>query len=37
MLGVTLFGLIFTPIVYMIVGNLADRQPKCAKPLNIAL
>jgi hydrophobe/amphiphile efflux-1 (HAE1) family protein len=26
MLGVTLFGLIFTPIFYMIVRNLADRQ-----------
>jgi multidrug efflux pump subunit AcrB len=25
MLGVTLFGLIFTPIFYMIVRNLADR------------
>jgi hypothetical protein len=24
MLGVTLFGLIFTPIFYMIVRNLAD-------------
>jgi hypothetical protein len=26
MLGVTLFGLIFTPIFYMIVRNLADRK-----------
>ena len=26
MIGVTLFGLIFTPIFYMIVRNLADRQ-----------
>jgi len=26
MLGVTLFGLIFTPIFYMIVRNLADRR-----------
>ena len=26
MLGVTLFGLIFTPIFYIIVRNLADRQ-----------
>ena len=25
MLGVTLFGLIFTPIFYMVVRNLADR------------
>jgi hydrophobe/amphiphile efflux-1 (HAE1) family protein len=33
MLGVTLFGLIFTPIFYMIVRNLADasqRKPKAA-------
>jgi multidrug efflux pump subunit AcrB len=30
MLGVTLFGLIFTPIFYMIVRNLAD--PKYKKP-----
>ena len=29
MIGVTLFGLIFTPIFYMIVRNLADgRQRK---------
>jgi hydrophobe/amphiphile efflux-1 (HAE1) family protein len=29
MLGVTLFGLLFTPIFYMVVRNLADRrQPK---------
>jgi multidrug efflux pump subunit AcrB len=26
MLGVTLFGLIFTPIFYMLVRNLADRS-----------
>jgi multidrug efflux pump subunit AcrB len=26
MLGVTLFGLVFTPIFYMIVRNLADRR-----------
>jgi hypothetical protein len=26
MLGVTLFGLIFTPIFYIIVRNLADRS-----------
>jgi len=28
MLGVTLFGLIFTPIFYMVVRNLADRAPQ---------
>ena len=27
MLGVTLFGLVFTPIFYMVVRNLADRAP----------
>jgi multidrug efflux pump subunit AcrB len=26
MLGVTLFGLVFTPIFYIIVRNLADRR-----------
>jgi hypothetical protein len=26
MLGVTLFGLIFTPIFYMVVRGLADRK-----------
>jgi hypothetical protein len=26
MLGVTLFGLIFTPIFYVVVRNLADRR-----------
>jgi multidrug efflux pump subunit AcrB len=26
MLGVTLFGLVFTPIFYMLVRNLADRS-----------
>jgi branched-chain amino acid transport system substrate-binding protein len=26
MLGVTLFGLVFTPIFYMVVRNLADRS-----------
>jgi hypothetical protein len=31
MLGVTLFGLIFTPIFYMIVRNLADSSRR-AKP-----
>jgi hydrophobe/amphiphile efflux-1 (HAE1) family protein len=28
MLGVTLFGLLFTPIFYMVVRNLADRAPR---------
>jgi multidrug efflux pump subunit AcrB len=28
MLGVTLFGLIFTPIFYMLVRNLADRSSR---------
>ena len=33
MLGVTLFGLIFTPIFYVVVRNLADgRRPKTAAP-----
>jgi hypothetical protein len=27
MIGVTLFGLIFTPVFYMIVRNLADEKP----------
>jgi hypothetical protein len=27
MLGVTLFGLVFTPIFYVVVRNLADRGP----------
>jgi len=31
MLGVTLFGLIFTPIFYMVVRNLADGS-KTKKP-----
>jgi multidrug efflux pump subunit AcrB len=31
MLGVTLFGLIFTPIFYMVVRRLADPKPG-AKP-----
>jgi hypothetical protein len=26
MIGVTLFGLLFTPIFYMVVRNLADRS-----------
>jgi multidrug efflux pump subunit AcrB len=28
MLGVTLFGLLFTPIFYMAVRNLAGRAPR---------
>jgi multidrug efflux pump subunit AcrB len=28
MLGVTLFGLVFTPIFYVIVRNLADRPKR---------
>ena len=28
MLGVTLFGLIFTPIFYVLVRNLADRSSR---------
>jgi hypothetical protein len=28
MLGVTLFGLIFTPIFYVVVRNLADRSQR---------
>ena len=32
MLGVTLFGLIFTPIFYVIVRNLADRSSRREKP-----
>jgi hydrophobe/amphiphile efflux-1 (HAE1) family protein len=33
MLGVTLFGLIFTPVFYVVVRNLADRgKPKEAEP-----
>jgi multidrug efflux pump subunit AcrB len=31
MLGVTLFGLIFTPIFYMVVRGLADRK-RAEKP-----
>ncbi|MGB9170155.1 MAG: multidrug efflux RND transporter permease subunit [Bradyrhizobium sp.] len=35
MLGVTLFGLVFTPIFYMVVRNLADRaEPKKPVPVN---
>jgi multidrug efflux pump subunit AcrB len=30
MLGVTLFGLVFTPIFYMLVRNLADRPRRQA-------
>ncbi|WJR78863.1 multidrug efflux RND transporter permease subunit [Bradyrhizobium sp. NP1] len=32
MLGVTLFGLIFTPIFYIVVRNLADRSTAAQKP-----
>ncbi|SDT19575.1 efflux RND transporter permease subunit [Bradyrhizobium canariense] len=32
MLGVTLFGLIFTPIFYMVVRGLADPRPRREKP-----
>jgi hydrophobe/amphiphile efflux-1 (HAE1) family protein len=35
MIGVTLFGLVFTPIFYMVVRNLADRPLK-KKPLQAA-
>jgi len=31
MLGVTMFGLVFTPIFYVLVRNLADR-PSRKKP-----
>jgi hypothetical protein len=35
MLGVTLFGLVFTPIFYMVVRNLADRsEQKRTVPVN---
>ena len=44
MLGVTLFGLIFTPIFYVIVRNLADgkkarsrRRPECSGSILIAV
>jgi hypothetical protein len=37
MLGVTLFGLIFTPIFYMVVRNLADgSKPKKPEPAPLA-
>jgi multidrug efflux pump subunit AcrB len=32
MLGVTLFGLVFTPIFYVLVRNLAD-SPRRKKPV----
>jgi multidrug efflux pump subunit AcrB len=32
MLGVTLFGLVFTPIFYMVVRGLADPRPPREKP-----
>ena len=34
MIGVTLFGLIFTPIFYMVVRNLADDRQK-PKPVAV--
>ncbi|MBV8924485.1 MAG: efflux RND transporter permease subunit, partial [Bradyrhizobium sp.] len=36
MLGVTLFGLVFTPIFYMVVRNLADRSGARKKPEAVA-
>jgi hypothetical protein len=36
MLGVTLFGLMFTPIFYMVVRNLADRSSAKKKPEAVA-
>ncbi len=32
MIGVTLFGLIFTPIFYIVVRGLADRSARAKKP-----
>jgi multidrug efflux pump subunit AcrB len=34
MLGVTLFGLVFTPIFYVVVRNLAD-SPEKKKPVSV--
>ena len=34
MIGVTMFGLVFTPIFYVIVRNLADPRPR--KPAEVA-
>ena len=36
MIGVTLFGLVFTPIFYMVVRNLADRASRREKPAEAA-
>jgi hypothetical protein len=36
MIGVTMFGLVFTPIFYMIVRNLADRSSHREKPAEAA-
>jgi multidrug efflux pump subunit AcrB len=34
MIGVTLFGLIFTPIFYIVVRGLADRSARAKKPVS---
>jgi hydrophobe/amphiphile efflux-1 (HAE1) family protein len=36
MLGVTMFGLLFTPIFYVVVRNLADRSGEKKKPETVA-
>jgi hypothetical protein len=36
MLGVTLFGLIFTPIFYVVVRNLADGRKRKEEPAAVA-
>jgi len=36
MIGVTMFGLVFTPIFYMIVRNVADRSSRREKPATVA-
>jgi hydrophobe/amphiphile efflux-1 (HAE1) family protein len=36
MIGVTLFGLVFTPIFYVVVRNLADRSSRREKPAEAA-
>jgi len=33
MIGVTLFGLVFTPIFYVLVRGLADRSARKKKPV----
>ena len=35
LLGVTLFGLVFTPVFYMVVRGLADRSSREKKPAPI--